>query len=137
MNISDWFSGIAAFAAVVSAAGTMFTAYIAYKALSAWKPQREVELRDRFRLSLLDYKLLVERLPEHVDENKNAELIEKISHAKELCDKTWDLTDYKKNRRLAKYYEQLGTKHGFFMAFQIEQKELLEHCKQTIIRLDE
>ncbi len=137
MNIGDWFSGIAAFAAMVSAIGTVFTAYIAYKALSAWKPQRETELRDKFRLSLFDYIAKVENLPEYVDIRKHSSLLDELSHAKMQCDKSWAIADYKKSRRLSKYYHELDCKHGFFMAFQIEQRELLDHCRETAARLDE
>ena len=89
MSIGDWFSGIAALAAVVSAVGTLFTAYIAYKALSAWKPQRESELRDRFRLPLFDYEAKVESLPGHVDERKYSSLLDELFHVKTQCDKDW------------------------------------------------
>ncbi|MEY0256050.1 hypothetical protein AB7X32_19990 [Morganella morganii] len=137
MNIGDWFSGIAAFAAVVSAIGTVFTAYIAYKALSTWKPQREAGYRDAFRLSLLDYRALVKGMPKYIDESKHSDLLEELSLAKLECDKNWDIATYKKSRRLSKYYDQLGVNHCFFMAFQINREELLDHCNQTLIRLDE
>ncbi|MCU6238316.1 hypothetical protein KWH75_14715 [Morganella morganii] len=137
MSIGDWFSGIAAFAAVISAVGTVFTAYIAFKALNAWKPQRESELRDRFRLSLFDYVVKVENLPEYVDEREHASQLDELSHAKAQCDKDWAIADYKKNRRLSEYYHGLNYKHVIFMAFQIEQRELLGHCREMVARLEE
>ncbi|EMI7738044.1 hypothetical protein LL320_002917 [Proteus mirabilis] len=138
MSGGDWLSGISIFASVVSAIGTAITAYIAYRALNVWVPEREVRYRDAFITSILHYKACVKSLPQYIDEKNHSELLDELSQAKLECDKNWCFVDYRKNKSLFNCYTRINSHHVMVMGFQIEQNELLDCCYEMIsLLLDE